>query len=136
MAEKDYYKILGVSKNATDEEIKKAYRKLAMKYHPDHAKGDTSAEEKFKQISEAYAPGVAFFFYAYPAKHYAESDAPQALHVPQNTTEIPLLKIFGPKFRARMEGYGLPNPLLFHPGETVTDVLYDALCEVRKAEEV
>lgn len=88
------------------------------------------------QISEAYAPGVAFFFYAYPAKHYPESDAPQALHVPQNTTEIPLLKIFGPKFRARMEGYGLPNPLLFHPGETVTDVLYDALCEVRRAEEV
>jgi len=55
MAEKDYYKILGVSKNATDEVIKKAYRKLAMKYHPDHAKDDTSAEEKFKQISEAYA---------------------------------------------------------------------------------
>ena len=55
MAEKDYYKILGVSKTASESEIKKAYRKLAMKYHPDHAKGDKSAEEKFKQISEAYA---------------------------------------------------------------------------------
>jgi len=55
MAEKDYYKILGVNKNASDEEIKKAYRKLAMKYHPDHAKGDKSAEETFKQVSEAYA---------------------------------------------------------------------------------
>jgi curved DNA-binding protein len=55
MAEKDYYKILGVEKKATDDQIKKAYRKLAMKYHPDHTKGDKAAEEKFKQISEAYA---------------------------------------------------------------------------------
>jgi len=55
MAETDYYKVLGVDKNASDTEIKKAYRKLAMKYHPDHAKGDKSAEEKFKQVSEAYA---------------------------------------------------------------------------------
>ena len=55
MSETDYYKILGVNKNATDVEIKKAYRKLAMKYHPDHAKGDKNAEAKFKQISEAYA---------------------------------------------------------------------------------
>jgi curved DNA-binding protein len=51
----DYYKTLGVNKNATDAEIKKAYRKLAMKYHPDHAKGDKAAEERFKKISEAYA---------------------------------------------------------------------------------
>ena len=55
MAEKDYYKILGVNKSASDEEIKKAYRKLAMKYHPDHTKGDKASEETFKQISEAYA---------------------------------------------------------------------------------
>ena len=51
----DYYKILGVQKTASGEEIKKAYRKLAMKYHPDHTKGDKGAEEKFKKISEAYA---------------------------------------------------------------------------------
>ena len=51
----DYYKVLGVDKKASDAEIKKAYRKMAMKYHPDHTKGDKSAEEKFKQISEAYA---------------------------------------------------------------------------------
>jgi curved DNA-binding protein len=51
----DYYQTLGVSKTDSDEAIKKAYRKLAMKYHPDHTKGDKSAEEKFKQISEAYA---------------------------------------------------------------------------------
>ena len=51
----DYYAILGVSKGASKEEIKKAYRKLALKYHPDKNKGDRAAEEKFKQISEAYA---------------------------------------------------------------------------------
>lgn len=55
MPETDYYKILGVDKSASDDEIKKAYRKMAMKYHPDHTKGDKAAEEKFKQISEAYA---------------------------------------------------------------------------------
>ena len=55
MSESDYYKILGANKTASDEEIKKAYRKLAMKYHPDHTKGDKNAEEKFKKISEAYA---------------------------------------------------------------------------------
>lgn len=55
MSGKDYYKILGISKSASDEEIKKAYRKLAMKYHPDRNKDDKVAEGKFKDISEAYA---------------------------------------------------------------------------------
>jgi curved DNA-binding protein len=55
MPETDYYKILGLNKSASAEEIKKAYRKMAMKYHPDHTKGDKAAEETFKQISEAYA---------------------------------------------------------------------------------
>jgi len=55
MAEKDYYKILGVSRDASDADIKKAYRKLAMKYHPDRTKGDKTAENRFKEISEAYA---------------------------------------------------------------------------------
>ncbi len=52
---KDYYKILGVPRNATQEEIKKAYRRLALKYHPDRNRGNKEAEEKFKEINEAYA---------------------------------------------------------------------------------
>jgi curved DNA-binding protein len=55
MTTKDYYKILGVSKSASPEQIKKAYRKLALQYHPDRNKGDKASEAKFKEISEAYA---------------------------------------------------------------------------------
>lgn len=51
----DYYKILGITKDASEGEIKKAYRKLALKYHPDKNSGDKTAENKFKEISEAYA---------------------------------------------------------------------------------
>ena len=55
MAQKrDYYDILGVAKNASEDELKKAYRKLAIQYHPDKNPGDKAAEEKFKEIAESY----------------------------------------------------------------------------------
>jgi len=54
MSKQDYYEVLGVSKSADETELKKAYRKLAMKYHPDRNKGDATAEKKFKEASEAY----------------------------------------------------------------------------------
>jgi molecular chaperone DnaJ len=55
VSKRDYYEILGVTKTATEVELKSSYRKLAMKHHPDRNPGDHAAEEKFKEASEAYA---------------------------------------------------------------------------------
>jgi molecular chaperone DnaJ len=54
MAKRDYYEVLGVDRTADNEEIKKAYRKLALKFHPDRNPNDKAAEEKFKELGEAY----------------------------------------------------------------------------------
>lgn len=54
MSKRDCYEVLGVSRSATEKEVKKAYKRLAMKYHPDRTKGDTELEEKFKEVKEAY----------------------------------------------------------------------------------
>ena len=55
MAKRDFYDVLGVNKNASPEELKSAYRKLAVKHHPDKNPGDKASEEKFKEASEAYS---------------------------------------------------------------------------------
>ena len=53
-SKRDYYEVLGVDKKASNDDIKKAYRKLAIKYHPDKNQGDKAAEEKFKEATESY----------------------------------------------------------------------------------
>ena len=60
MAKRDYYDVLGVGKNASPEELKSAYRKLAVKYHPDKNPDDKTAEDKFKEASEAYGIPVSY----------------------------------------------------------------------------
>ena len=54
MAKRDYYEVLGVGKNASSDDIKRSYRRMAMKYHPDKNPGDKEAETKFKECAEAY----------------------------------------------------------------------------------
>ena len=54
MSKRDYYEVLGLGRDAGEKDVKKAYKRLAMKYHPDRTKGDKASEEKFKEVKEAY----------------------------------------------------------------------------------
>ena len=74
MAKRDYYEVLGISKSATDDEIKKAYRKIAIKYHPDRNPGNKEAEEKFKEAAEAY-DGLHLKLQAVDPAHSAAADS-------------------------------------------------------------
>lgn len=98
MAGKDYYESLGVSRDATQAEIKSAYRKLALKYHPDRNPGDKSAEERFKGISEAYGVLMdknkrAQYDFGYrefgrPGFQYTQRDIFQDMFRNPNTNEV------------------------------------------------
>jgi len=95
---KDYYKILGVSENASEEEIKRAYRELAKKYHPDRNPGDKAAEEKFKEINEAY--GV--------------------LSDPQKRAQYDQMRKYGGAFAGGFQGAGGWEDLFRHFGRAGT----------------
>ena len=74
MAKQDYYEILGVSKTAEEREIKKAYKRLAMKFHPDRNQGDKEAEAKFKEIKEYIRGWVGYYHLANMKRLLLETD--------------------------------------------------------------
>ena len=98
MAGKDYYEILGLRSDATDAEIKAAYRRLALKYHPDRNPGDKLTEERFKEISEAYGVLMdrkkrAQYNFGYRGSgdyrfHYTQGDIFQDMFRDPNTSEV------------------------------------------------
>ncbi len=114
----DYYKVLGVAKNASAEEIKKAYRKLALKYHPDRNQGNKESEEKFKEANEAYAVlsdqekrkqydtfGSSGF-----QQRYSQED------IFRNSDIGSILREFGINFGGRGGGFGSGNFRTFSSG--------------------
>ena len=117
----DYYEVLGVKKDSPAQDIKKAYRKLAMKYHPDKNKGDKAAEEKFKKISEAYAvlsdPEKRKQFDTFGEsgfqQRYSQEDIFQGFDIGDILKEFGLGGFSGGSFRAS-GGAGSPFEGFFH----------------------
>ena len=85
-SKRDYYEVLGISKGASASDIKKAYRKMAKKYHPDTNAGDEAAAEKFKEVSEAYSvlndPEKRNFMISLVMRHSTARDSQAAATVP------------------------------------------------------
>src|SRR3954462_6571119 len=108
MAKRDYYHVLGLEKTATADEVKKAYRQLAVKYHPDKNPGDKTAEEKFKELGEAYEAlsdpqkRAAYDQYGHAAFDKRPGHARQS---DEQTTEQP----GGERVRSRWDAFGAYN---------------------------
>ena len=100
MAKRDYYEVLGVSKNASDAEIKKAYRRAALKYHPDRNPGDSAAAASFREAAEAY----------------------EVLSDPEERQKYDL---YGPDFDKRQNESGPPPPPHQEPSDIMEEVFID-----------
>ena len=103
---KDYYYILGIDKNATSDEIKKAYRKLGVKFHPDKNDGDNFFEERFKEINEAYETLIDFNkrkvyddsrFFTKSESYYRTNNSSDNIRKPTNESSIPKQEYTKPK---------------------------------------
>jgi len=97
-----YYEILGVSKNASEEEIKKAYRAKALQYHPDKNQGNAAAEEMFKKVNEAYS----------------------VLSDSKKRADYDLGGTASQRYRPHTQSYAQQNPFVYHPFEDDTDTMF------------
>lgn len=151
MAGKDYYQVLGVPRTATQEEIKKSYRKLAMQYHPDHNKDDKRAEGRFKEINEAYAvlsnPEKRKQYDTFGADHfgqrYSQEDIFRDFDFSSIFSEFGFggggQNIFGQMFGGKSYGRGRRSPFGFEGYQTRTppakgqDLVYELAVTLEEA---